>query len=708
MGLWGSITGAAKKAYTYVRNIGPKIQGNNYGTGTTIGGTTYKSSGSSTTTTGKVSSVSSGSSASTSVGTSSSSRSSSGGGSSSSGGITLSQGGLSSSDSVKATFTKKISTPAKVVSSGKIEPAAQQTPKVISINPQTNKPYGTIEPASTKREQYKKYTQEQGYLLGSLAYLGQKSSGFLSSSKYSPVKDSGYQEEVGLLSSKTIEYAPYFSPAGSYLMVGTAAENIALPSGRQRIDQTATILQEEKGWSSAITKPAIYASNIGIGILGAKGIKTDVNKLLKLPATETKVLGVTQQVNKNKIITTTFTESDTKGLLGSKKTIGVSKTITDIKKVNGKFKLGDSSTFGSFTKPKLNLARWKWEGGKIQEFNVLQRSIIRDVGKKGSAYLSGGKGAVGKDIFGKTKVMKKISLRKGIVSKEIYTPTKTKKFSFASAGGTFSPTQKVSLVAGKTKLVEGGKLLRTGSGKQAGVIFRKSIKKHSGSSSSFIKKLSKGDRTSLSQTFKQDVAFPKEVLKSTQATSSATAKYFQPSTSTFKATPAPTRQKTITRQVKISPSIKVMEKEKQVIDSKIKQVPLAATKTRSSSRSGQRSLQVLKTEQLPKQKISQKSALSTKQTQKLILKTPIITPTPHGNIIPPWGGGGGGWFSFSKPPIKETSSRKFFKGSSSFVYRKPSLVAFGLNIKAPKIKGRESAFSIRPIITKKKKKKRKR
>ena len=59
----------------------------------------------------------------------------------------------------------------------------------------------------------------------------------------------------------------------------------------------------------------------------------------------------------------------------------------------------------------------------------------------------------------------------------------------------------------------------------------------------------------------------------------------------------------------------------------------------------------------------------------------------------------------SKKPIRKTIKRKPKKKKRTSIYRRPSLVALGLDIKAPKIKGKETAFSIRPIITKKRKKK---
>ena len=78
-------------------------------------------------------------------------------------------------------------------------------------------------------------------------------------------------------------------------------------------------------------------------------------------------------------------------------------------------------------------------------------------------------------------------------------------------------------------------------------------------------------------------------------------------------------------------------------------------------------------------------------------KVPRITRTPLGRVF----------YRTDKDFFKRIKTSKLKKRKGVKVYRKPSLVAVGLNIKAPKIKGKETAFSIRPIITKKKKKRRK-
>ena len=149
----------------------------------------------------------------------------------------------------------------------------------------------------------------------------------------------------------------------------------------------------------------------------------------------------------------------------------------------------------------------------------------------------------------------------------------------------------------------------------------------------------------------------------------------------------------------------------------IKTIPSTAFNTKSLEITKEITKQKIAQEQIPKEKIvpliKERYIQFQKQKERTIssprYKSPIkfipsipkrtITPkrTPIAIVTP----------KRKKPPIKRRNVR-FLKRKPTKVKRRPSLVAFGLNIKSPKIKGRETAFSIRPIITKKKRKKRKR
>lgn len=79
---------------------------------------------------------------------------------------------------------------------------------------------------------------------------------------------------------------------------------------------------------------------------------------------------------------------------------------------------------------------------------------------------------------------------------------------------------------------------------------------------------------------------------------------------------------------------------------------------------------------------------------------PLPKKTPPRRIPPP--------IPFpSFEPYKKTITRKKKKRIPIDIFRKPSLVGLGMEIKVPKIKGIETAFSIRPIITKSKRRKKK-
>lgn len=151
---------------------------------------------------------------------------------------------------------------------------------------------------------------------------------------------------------------------------------------------------------------------------------------------------------------------------------------------------------------------------------------------------------------------------------------------------------------------------------------------------------------------------------------------------------------------KISSTINIKPKTRTITSSIIKTKPTIKTKTITRIKQPSRIRQNLKIGQKPlsKQKLSTKLISSPPS----IINPPVSTPPITSKIT----GRRGFVFvpSRTRVPIRRTrrtsTSRRGFS-----ISRKPSLVAVGMNIKAPSIKGRETAFSIRPIITKKKKKK---
>lgn len=185
--------------------------------------------------------------------------------------ISSSSGSRGDGGSSKTTPVRK--TPPTREPINNIQPMASTSVTQVQINPQTNKPYGYVTQAPTKKQQYSTSVKERGYIKGTLYYGGQKVSGLFSSSNISPVKDSGYQAPVGKLGSSTIEVAPYFTPVGSALLVGGGVEELGTSSGRTRIKEKVEYLEEEKGYSPTTAKIISYGqpiAEVGLGSIGVR------------------------------------------------------------------------------------------------------------------------------------------------------------------------------------------------------------------------------------------------------------------------------------------------------------------------------------------------------------------------------------------------------------------------------------------------------
>lgn len=194
--------------------------------------------------------------------------------------------------------------------------------------------------------------------------------------------------------------------------------------------------------------------------------------------------------------------------------------------------------------------------------------------------------------------------------------------------------------------------------------------------------------------------FPKiKVIGTTPTTYTQTTKMTQP-----------TIMKVPVSKAKVDTSIIGSTK----ISSKSFQIPLTITQTKTRQKPKQ--IVIPKSSQLSRQLSSQKQKVSTLQVTKQMTKQ--LSPfrpgfAPKVNIrTPGWTpgfgiGGGWGWdFDFSGLGGKKGRRKPIKKRTPTSIFRVPSLVALGRGITATGIKGRETPFSIRPIIIKSTKKKR--
>lgn len=496
----------------------------------------------------------------------------------------------------------------------------------------------TLQPAPTLKEQYKSSVTEKGYISGSRYFVCQKISGWLAESKYSPVRRTGYAKPSGKFASTTIQVGPYFVPyVGFGLMLGSGAESLGTKKGRERISSSSEYWEQQYNVPGYISKPALYGADISMIYFGGKGTIKNIERGLKLPKTQTKVLGFSQQVQQNKVVTDILFKTKTKYLFKTKYDYGMARGETHLTKLkNGKLQLGETITHGSFEPyAKTGLL----PTGKIKEFNVLSKSyskeslmeefklfsptydknslLVLSREARGGIQFSGGKVAV--------ETPKKIHLD----------PMRSK---FLGYGGSIkTPLKDVDKIAGKTALFEDGKFLKQGQGFYEGYNIK--IKAPSYDKVTIFQ----GGGTKSSQEFFNKLYAPSEISKVSQASQSAvslsrTTPKFDvrfPSAPVKKSDyPASTGQE-------FKPKLDTQQQFTPIVKEDIKSIqdttPLIKTITRTKSRGGSRVIQTPINVQLPfqKEKTIQapkgfyKQVQSPKQIGKLTYLTPspIFTPT---------------------------------------------------------------------------------
>jgi len=144
--------------------------------------------------------------------------------------------------------------------------------KPVTSSVQT-KPLGVVAPAPTITEKYKRTTAEQGYIKGTIAFGSDYFANFFAGSKYSPVKETGYEQPIRKLFKTTGSVGPYFTPVGSALLVGGGIEEVGTKAGRARIGERATYFEEVKGYSPFTSKTIFYGlpvAEVGLGLVGVR------------------------------------------------------------------------------------------------------------------------------------------------------------------------------------------------------------------------------------------------------------------------------------------------------------------------------------------------------------------------------------------------------------------------------------------------------
>jgi len=323
----------------------------------------------------------------------------------------------------------------------------------------------TLEAAPTRGEQYRLAREKRGQIQGTLWYGGQKISGWLSTSKYSPVKDSGLQKPVGKLGAGVTEYGGYFIPyVGASLLVGTGIETAGTKAGRARIGSTSTILEENYNVPKYVSTPAQYTLAAGEIFIGGKGLKAVASKALKLPRSSVRLTG-TQTVKGDTVISQADVKIDTKTLFGTRTRYGEVSTKTYFKPTeSGKYVVGDSTTWARTYKPsKLNLPKGQTRIGDVQ----ISQSFTKSATKEATIteYFTERGFKISRDVKG---------FHTGFGGRGAYAPPKKifdkpKKFAYVGKGGSYDVGD-TTKIFGRSSLVKEGEVLKIGRTEYTGSI----------------------------------------------------------------------------------------------------------------------------------------------------------------------------------------------------------------------------------------------
>lgn len=560
----------------------------------------------------------------------------------------------------------------------------------VTLNPQTGKPYGTVAEAPTQSQAYKQSIAQYGLVPGSLHYLGERTSGKLTSSKLSPVRYSGYSAPVGKLASTSIQTAPYFTPLGGGLAFVAGAEAVGTKRGRSRIGSTSQTLKESYGIPTYVSTPAQYGLAVGGIVFGGSQLNKQISKLAGYPKYSTTVVGASSKVSKvgklNKITTKVATET------GFKKTIlSPSKTYYGRSTTTSYFTRSPGKITGSQSITKGAIARFTRTGEPInqQQFNVLTGSVQKPAritataeadpfrisrSFKGSVSLSSGRSAIEK-------------------AKKIYIAPKKEQF---TSLGVSIDQGRFTFVGGATRRVVDGRIARAGKGVYQGVLIKPSPQSIPGAGSSVVSSGAKSSQEFLNKLYTK--SFQEGAVASQSAVRKAT---FTPIKTTGGAKIVPVVSakssiKTISANV-VTPTTSQGIKQSQLPKVIPIVTPFVATTTKKITKIRTTSISVARPLTIPRQ--GQPTAIipftPTITRQINILRPgspPGYTETPIKPVVPP-----------IIPPFKfpsldlSTGISKRRIGVRRYRRYTPSFSALIFKIRGSKPKGVETGLRLRPI-----------
>jgi len=152
---------------------------------------------------------------------------------------------------------------------------------------------GELQPAPTIGERYRETAEREGYVKGTLSFVGSEVSNLVWRGQERAVRKYGgsYDPQMAELTGKTASIAPYFIPyVGTGLLIAGGVEEIGTTAGRKRIAQQRESMIQE-GYNPPFSTAVSYGrpvAEIGLGLYGLKGEirATQTRRALKSPQTE--------------------------------------------------------------------------------------------------------------------------------------------------------------------------------------------------------------------------------------------------------------------------------------------------------------------------------------------------------------------------------------------------------------------------------------
>jgi len=154
-------------------------------------------------------------------------------------------------------------------------------------------PRNVLSRAPTRRQQFGQQVRERGPIAGSLAFLGGKAQGAVGR-----VEPKGGQSfaATGFISTG-VQVAPFFTPAGPALALGSSVELLGRQAfterGKQQLKTTTADISGRTGLSPTVVTTGIIGAEFALGALGGVAASRQLTRAVGVPRAEATLLGTT-------------------------------------------------------------------------------------------------------------------------------------------------------------------------------------------------------------------------------------------------------------------------------------------------------------------------------------------------------------------------------------------------------------------------------